>query len=438
MAITTIIDVFTILVSIYLAVKTVKKVGTSSRYVIYYFTFLILVVPLILDYIIGKPDYLSWYGGRKHYGFIVSYDDPLTRIFYDAFLLLFQFIILYCNHSNHEHLTVTDSIRLSNINNGWLFGIMAGFALLPVALVVLLPLNKMIMFIWGWRDSGLFNATSSKYYFTIEKLTYIGVACALLLVLTPANTFSFSTKYNERIFRWSKVLWVAIAYMDICIESKRSIIIFVLAVVITFLIDVIPRRKIGWILLCGMLFSAVIIGLSIFVKTTSRGYSDWISVYSTLRIDFFRDDTIKMLLYSILHPGEIKVLNYPFESYIKQIPFLLPLNFTHIPRVGYNSYFTCAVLHVPFDPSINYITCSMFDEMLANFNLLAYLVAPIFTIWYSNKADQQTTVMRTMMVAGYVLMSMYSLHYIVWFVQIVFTILFFQKFRLKFGNKYLT
>ena len=70
-----IIDYITILVSCFLLFKTIKKKKLKTRYVYYIVFFVIYVVPVVLDYTIGFPNYYMGYMSKKYLGFIYSQND---------------------------------------------------------------------------------------------------------------------------------------------------------------------------------------------------------------------------------------------------------------------------------------------------------------------------------------------------------------------------
>ena len=102
--------------------------------------------------------------------------------------------------------------------------------------------------------------------------------------------------------------------------------------------------KVGKIIGIASLLATMVIILSVMVKTQSRGYSGIMTIYSTLRIDIFRDDTIKMAIYGMINPNEIKILDFPFQSYLMQIRYFFFMDaiagkgIIPIQGMGFNKY----------------------------------------------------------------------------------------------------
>lgn len=436
----TFFDIFTLIISTILFIKTIKKIGLSTRYIFYYFFFIICVVPLYLDYIVGLPVYTSWLLGSKNYGFILSYNDTLTRIIYDIFLIFYQYILLYYKRDKEKELNLRknksfSALDFSKKSKKLVFIGLVFLAILPTVLVIILPLSNSILYTLEWREQNLFGASSSPYYIHVEKLSYLGVISSLLLLFINPKYYS---KKNSRFLFFLKPLWIIFAFFNMCIESKRSILIFSLAIVVTYLINTIPRKKMFRVLIVSGFFVAFILLLSIYVKTTYRSYSVFDALYTTLRIDYFRDDTIKMSIYSLFN-DEIKILNFPFQSYIMQIGYIFPLDIFDVPRLGYNTFFTCALLNKPISAGYSYTTTSFIDELVANFGIIGLIISPFFSLSLSRLADKQDIILKVFIVACYVLLVMYPLCYITWFIETTVVLLIVSKFQVnkeKYGGSY--
>ena len=85
------LDIFVIISTILILFRHAKELTSNVRYIVYLLFVFLYVFPLVLDYVIGKPDYSS----PKTYGFDISADDNLTKIIYDISLIYIQIILLY-------------------------------------------------------------------------------------------------------------------------------------------------------------------------------------------------------------------------------------------------------------------------------------------------------------------------------------------------------
>lgn len=436
-----IVDIITLIISSYCAIRNIKKINYSTRYIVYYTFFVICIVPLYLDYFIGKPMY-NLLNSDRYGGFILSYDEFNTRILYDIFLLITQFILLKCcwvqrirfvfgNHkaSLSENKLNIRKMKALNFKMQSICLIIASVA--PVITIIMG--YSVILFIFGWRDQHLFNyITESSIYSMIEKISYLGVTTSLILLLSD---YEETKTIKDCFFR---IISILLLVMNICIEAKRSILFFAFIMAIVILIYGKKRAiKVQWIVMITVLLAILVIYVSVSVKTQSRGYSGMEIIYTTLRIDFFRDDTIKMAIYGMLYPKEIKILEYPFQSYIMQIRYLFILDilagkgFLPLKGIGYNRFFTCALKGVSVDAGFSYMTTSMFDEAIANFGLIGFFIIPIVCAIISRNADKKSGFEQILVIGCIVLAMMYSLNYIVFFIEGTIVVSLILKLRNK-------
>lgn len=421
--IVSIIDIFTLAISTICFGYAAKRLNQEAKFFVYFLFFAIMVLPLYLDYLIGKPDYFSWPLGRVDYGFIISYDDDLTRIFYDLILIGSQVVLLGIKGGVRENGSVLDWLTPGQLKS---LKIVIGIAAcLPVVLTVLLPLDNRMLVTWGWRDAGLFSFEQGLYY-KMEKLSYIGIAASILMLYLN----------RKQITNLENILWVVLAYMNICLEAKRSILIFTAVLLLAFAVGHMQKKDLPKLFTGILVVAAAVVALSVFVKTQYRGYgeSGFAAIYGNLRVDYFRDDTVKMLIYSVLHPDAVQVLNYPFQSYIMQIGYIFPLDFMSLDRLGYNTYFTCALVHQPISSGLSYTTTSCMDELIANFGYAGMFLIPVFLIAVSRLADRQPYELKALVYSALVLLMMYSMNYIMWYLESVAVILVMCRFSLRNSN----
>lgn len=425
-----IFDIITILLTVYWCVKNLKNLNSSSRFIIYYVFVFVYAFPLVLDYSLGLPNYSNWYNASvKYAGFINSYNDPSVRVLYDIFLILTQWILLNVGRTINFKLgpfTTSDNNNEANKSKYFDGVISQRLALTCITTASIAPVlcvimgYPYIMAMWGWRDLQVFsNVTSSAYYSTIEKITYISVVLLLCLIMTKEIN-------NTSILGKMLIKFIALVLLmaNLCIESKRSILFF--CVIIVLVIKIYGWGKnfnLGrYILLCLVGVSIILI-YSIYVKTALRGYSSFSDVYTNLRVDMFRDDTVKLVIKALIDPSIKPILDYPFQSYLTQIPFIFPLDFIigmlhlRIPGVGFNTYLTSALSGSSIESGDRWMTTSISDEVIANFGFLGYIILPMVILSSTKKIDRMEGITQVFWIGGLVLMMMYSLNYIIYYLE---------------------
>lgn len=410
-------DIPTIVISGLLFILNFKKIKQSSLYIIYLMFFGIYVVPLILDYVVGFPTYHYYWDATsssydRYEGFIKSYQHINTRFFYDVFILVIQIVLLYYKNNKRVGIVsgwrANESVRISKST----VYILVFFAFLP-SLICIYAGYYYVPFIFGWRENPILSAISQgEYYSFVERLSYVGLASSMICMVHP--------KVNIPM----KMFIIILCYMNLCIESKRSILFFAMAFYILLkscgLGIKLNTKTIAIISLIGIRF---VLYQSIYIKMM-RGYSDEDILYTQVRIDLFRDDTARMIIYSLLS-GTHTVLEYPFQSYLTQIAFIFPLDIINgifkpgITTIGFNRYLTCALIGVPVSSGERWMTTSMIDEIIANFSILSVIIVPIVIYKLAKYIDKQSNITQILFLSAILLSFMYSFNYIAYYFEFV-------------------
>lgn len=410
------IDVLTLGISLFLCLKNIKRITDSSRYIIYALFLLFYVFPLALDYVYMTPVY----SGNYYYGFRVSSADDATRLVYDAFLVFSQIIILRYKKSvkngEKDYLKDCYETKLNSIGVLLYIGM-----IFPIILTLLLPVNKGILFTYQWREAGLFEV--SKYTGFIEKFAYIGICASLMIVFDRSKRKPFAV-----------VIAAICAFSSICIQGKRSSIFFTLLV---FLILEIPgitgtimskkekKRKTLVLVFTSLGVVVFLILSTILIKVSSRGYiaGDIDSLYTSIRVDFFRDDRVRMSLYSMFHPEKMKILNYPGQSLLPIITWFFPIDYV-LTRFGisfasFSHYLSYALNGAPQLLESAYMTPSIAAELIANFSILGIVLFPFICVGFSKWADKYPYPFNALILLSFVVLQMYAITYVAYFLEFV-------------------
>lgn len=121
-----------------------------------------------------------------------------------------------------------------------------------------------------------------------------------------------------------------------------------------------------------------------------------------------------------------------------QICFLFPLDFIigwlgiRLPKVGFNTYLTAALTGSTIDSGARWMTTSMGDEIIANFGFVGFIIFPLLLIYLIKKIDKMEGISQVFWLGGIVLMMMYSLNYIIYYLEFaVFIQLILKKYQKK-------
>lgn len=404
-----IFDILTIVVSLYILYSSLKKLHESSVYVYIALIFVFYVTPLLIDYMYIFPEY------TKFYGYSISYLNPITRVVYD-FCILITLSYLYKKGKKTHQITSMSNIYISH-KWTWL-----GCLIAPLSAIFLVK-NPNLLFAFQWRELLLYDP-SAKYYLFTEELTYIGICASCLLLFDSKSSFTHPII--------SKVLTCIFLFFNICIEGKRAALFFTILVIVMILVykyaDEIKQLKLEgrrlslrsmmlWLVSVSVIFGAVyfMYQFSLDVKI-NRGYTEETSVMvEAFRIDAFRDDRVRMAIYSKLYPDNMRILNYPGQTIWDCFKYIIPINVIS-GRLGlshymYQHYFTAALQKAPLGPDC-FMTVSIFAESISNFGvvfgLMFYLYLTMFFVKMSDRAPHPFNIL---FIFIFIMMNLFDLSY---------------------------
>lgn len=433
-------DIVAVIISAVLLINNYKRITQSSRYLIYFLFILYYVAPLILDILIMRPEYTK----LLYRGFRLTRDDELTRCIYDLFIIYAQIVILnfrrwkttteYMESLKVSALEENLEFKSDNINVFLFIG-----AILPVALAVVLPVNKAALYTFQWREYNILDYTKHSGF--IEQFTYIGIICTVILLVRAFD--------NNKIVL--SAFYAMILFMDLCIQGKRSILFFALLVYILVMLPGLRdksldqkqrRRKMFGLVLISAIAISIMVGMTLIVKVASRGYdaSDTSELYTALRIDFFRDDRVRMAIYSVFHPSEMKIIDWPGQSLLPLPTWLFPIDHIlgkmGISYPAYTTYFCSALLMLPRSQSFTYMTPCIYAELISNFGFIGALGMPFLCIWFASKADKYPYPFNIMILVSFVAIQMYAISYMAYYFEFVLLMcwLLRSKFKFVLGN----
>ena len=138
----------------------------------------------------------------------------------------------------------------------------------------------------------------------------------------------------------------------------------------------------GWrIIVAGGLMLVSLIVFSFHYQRNLRGLTQWevdpTFVYDSVRVDFGRDDVLKLAIYAELHPDEMQLMSYRGESLWIYSTLPIPRHLWPEKPLSYGARMACEAMLVP-QQSLGWgMTTSVLDESLANFGWLGIVVGPL-------------------------------------------------------------
>lgn len=416
-------DLITIAVTIVLSIRNVKNIGRGSRYIIYYVLVCFYILPLLLDYLVAFPDY-QYDRVRFSYG---EYDST-SRLIYDAFMLYIQFIILYYKKNYEPKVRYECRISENKIESLYWCGM-----LLPIGIALLFSMPNFLFFTPMWREMGL-NLRIFNFIY-VEKTDFIAISCSILML--------FSGKYQSKKNLLQKFLIIVFLYICICLEGKRSIFLYTILNIVVVMLPGIRNKnflqKIGTKQI--IIIFTVIVSISYFIVLLSynvmdiRDVDDDFSVQYTLqRIDYFRDDRVRLAIFSLLHPNEIKLVNYPCETILPMVSWLWPINlifqYFHIYQPRFSTNLSNALVGnnlSMIDDEVNFMTPDFLSELIANMGALGMITAPFLCLYVAKLIDRYPYPINAIIVVSFVGLVMYSPAYVGFVIEFAIILMFFHK-----------
>lgn len=339
--------------------------------------------PLILDIVVGRPDYYL------QPGFEMAASDPLTSFIYCMYMWAVPLLLWFFGKPAKNHDPIMNlngqlhSSPTSITRSGYI--LIYAILLLPVFMLFISPQPTAYLQL-GWREwYNRANLSSETIIFGswLARAALMSIsASAALLYLKERLTWRFV------------LLLAAIVCFDFVITSMRHPI----AYAIVLWLFVFWRRGYlkGRRLLLGAVaaLTMLMVFSNYFVSTyRTRAMDDTRTVYSDLRIDFGRDDVIKMAIYAELYPQKMQILDYRGQSILYSLFIFVPRSIWVDKPYSYAEHFTAAMRQAPVSSSMitqqGLMTTSWLEEAIANFGWFGLVIGPLLPAFICRIGDSR-------------------------------------------------
>ncbi len=320
-------------------------------------------LPLLLDVFVGRPEYLRFPGYR------LAQQDTTTGIIYCIYISAVPVFLWVFGRTKvssvPENTNVDQYFRLLSRARLILYLLLVS----PIPVVLFSP-DPSLYLIYGW--------TTSELHGTAEALDYYGIV-TLFTVLSLLSAFILITISRKINF---PLLILVIPWMvaAIWINGKRNLT--ALAIVGLWYL-LLRRGKFVKFDVVGSLvvFAVVLYGYSVIYQDTVRNIGsssqDFQAVYENFRIDFGRDDRIKMTIFAELYPDKMQILEYRGQSLLFYASMYIPRTIWPEKPYPYSTYFTSALFLIPPRLLGWGMTTSWLEEAIANFSWFGLLLGPL-------------------------------------------------------------
>ena len=411
-------DISTIIILLYITLKNITKVMSETKLLVYMVFFVFYILPLFLDYVVGYPEYTN----ELDQGFIPSQLDTATRIVYDIFLLIATWIILRYNPPKKQHNLIISKKVSSTINYMVILGMF-----LPLLCAFLIQMPSYMLVVPMWREVLKF-VDPPKNYSLVEQIDFVGICCCIICLFGKLKHRTILTR----------LIAIILLYINICIEGKRGIIFFsLLCVVLMFFIQIQTSNKekhnkhfFKKFALFGVLTAGVVIAMimiSVNVKA-GRGYEeDPLIMYTSLRVDFLRDDRVRFSIYECLYPDKLKILDYPGQTVWPFFDYVFPIDviFSKLfdfRRPTYSHYLSSALTGGGLNIDESFMTPALFGELLSNFSFFGVIFMALFSMWFIKIINKYPYPINVFLIISFTSWQMYSVGYIMLYLEFTFAL----------------
>lgn len=340
-----------------LCVYSIFKVGIKPLTIIQIVFFIVFVSPIFLDIIFSKPEY------RNFYGFYIYEEDNRVAFIYNLFIVFVSYFNYFFRGKQIVNLNISNNFIKIDI-------FLLSVALLPLFFVFFAP-NIDLYKLYGGASVRDFDEFSNAFHGYLNIFTFLsGFVCSYLII----------KNFNKRIFL--TFFLFLIVFFDFWLNGKRTIVLIFLFF-LGFFYLIINRNLKSFLFILMLIF--IYSFYNSWYQSNIRDFDDSKSFnekYENIRVDYFRDQRVKMAIYGELKPYKIKILPHRGESFIFSSTFFIPRSIWPNKPYPYAQYFTSAMFNS--EPKLWGwgMTTSIYDEFIANLGLIGLLLIQILLVYY--------------------------------------------------------
>lgn len=370
-----VVDWLMILITTIVTYKSYKKL-VFDRYcsISFYVVFIVYIfccVPIILNYLIGMPQYtvVYWYKA-----FIEPMNNVDVSAIYDIYITFAIFALyMYGTKMNRRLVSRATELNtaLKNENEKpWIYV----FGIASPVFYVLLSGNASKFLIYS---SMSLRGVSGQDNLILNSLILVSLFCTCIML------------FSGRITAKKMYVVALITFILAWLQGKR----FIIAVMGVFYLFFLTKSELGekgrkrvfWIL---PIMGITLIAFSAFYLAVIKPLSNMTfdSVYDMLRVDFGRDDVIKYVIYEEFFKKN-HILDYPGQSFFSTLFIFIPRIIWPNKPYSHYQYLTSSILNLPISRLPAGTTPCWYEMTLCNFGYLGYLVGIFGLIFFCYFAD---------------------------------------------------
>jgi hypothetical protein len=333
-------------------------------------------VPLLLDLVVGPPEY------TYHAGYIAARANDTTTWLYLGYVALVPLIFNVCGGTAPDEQSVGNRTRSEfTLEQG---ARNVAVVTLTAFVLAVLSTNPLSYLRYGTAIDTEFTARPG--YLMVSALSLLAsLSCVLLL--------------NEKTIHWSiRVSLVPLLFVAMWIQGKRSIVALTLFAFF-FAAWKSGRLRGKAILVAGAGGALALSGFSAFyqneIRSTATGQRvDRLSDspnYVYFRVDYGRDAGIRQAIHAEVDDAVRPVLDYRGQSLLFLAGAPVPREIWASKPLPYPVYSTSRALGIETREIGWGITTSWLEEAIANFGWFGFLLGPVIPALICNLGDRRNS-----------------------------------------------
>lgn len=423
-----ILDILTLIISVIILYK-VRKCKISSILLGLLIFDIAYVMPILFQMFLGYPKI-------GYYGFKLAIDDTQTCIIYDIFVIIVQLIYYQYirktkynkEHKKIENTNLIEKVekkRLKLRKSKILFLASNIFMIAPFLAWLFAP-DPLIYFkgLGVFTMNNVMTTTIDYNYFTnvVKFCNYVGAIAIIVSKFIDIN--------DNKILKINRGITLAIITV---LNGKRTFFSFIILALLA--IDMFSNKTQKEKMIRAIFTSILVFGYFViyaYVSGKSEYNSNWYSVISEY---FFRGNTTKVAIYSVLNPDELKILDYNGQSVLYNLFFFIPRSIWNNKPYQYPMYFTSGVFGFEELTTVGwYFQTGLYGEMISNFGLLGILIGPIFIRIIGKISDKSSSLIVTFLGTAFICFiqvfeysDMFKVLFMLWLILVIKRKVFLKK-----------
>ena len=346
------------------SIKYLKNHGINPLCIVSIVHFWAAGVPLVLGLVFVEPNYINMPG------FYVATKNTLVTVVYCFFVVGVSWLFWYMRGGENGAVVVSSLMEGMIKIKRYTFALFA-LLLLPIFYFIFVP-NSDVYAAYGMSIFHDFTEQELGFNAKLSLFTSISVVSFVLL-----------SGLYRRNFILLLVVCSPVLMFDFWVNGKRAIV--ATFVLLLFISDFVfgEKVKIKRLGVWGLVFLGFLLYSNWYqdsVRGLNEGFNSSEIKYQDFRVDYFRDQRIKMAVFAEVYPDEMRILEYRGQSIIFLLTAPVARDVWPDKPYPYAQYFTSALYGVPPKLWGWGMTTSWLDECISNFGLIGLFIGPLSII----------------------------------------------------------